>query len=101
MGGQAHGFSSHILINASYLYDDSAWLNHRHPMINGAFTLAHSRFGSPFSDGLIGKDPYPYLRSALDMTDDGPSGSFDLTAGHPAGLQSLKAIVAKGHRSPP
>src|SRR5674476_160180 len=96
--GERHRLLRDLEADALELEHHATRLHHRHPHLRRALSLTHAGLGGLLCNRLIGEDADPHLSPALDVTGQGHTGGFDLTAGHPTRLERLEPEGAEGHR---
>src|SRR5215510_11492312 len=83
---QTERFMRNVGRNAIHLIEDSARLDHRHPVFWISLALSHAGLRRLLGNRLIRKDSCPYLPAAFHEAGDRDTGGFDLSACYPTRL---------------
>ena len=97
MAGQTQSLAGGLLGDTSNLEHNTLGLHHGNPVLRRTFTGTHSGVGGTHGHGLVGEDLDPDLATTLGVTGHGDTGSLDLIALDPAGLQSHQAKLTVGN----
>src|SRR5699024_6983566 len=97
VAGQTERLAGNFFRHAGDLEHDAAGLHDGDPELGRTLTGTHAGLGRLLGYGLVGENLDPDLTATLGVPGHGDTGSLDLIAGDPAGLQGLQTELTVGN----